>query len=134
MCISRLGVNSCVVCDLQFKRRRNKCSLCLYQDSVYDLFFLACAGTLSYVQCDSWGFKYHECPITGADVILNAVVAKKDSVSQCSNQGAGITPANYTENMATLGLYGHMNNVLWVHSGCRANISVCHTGTVFFNM
>ena len=61
-------------------------------------------------------------------MILNAVVARKDSVSQCTYQGAGIAPANYPENMATLGLLGHMNNEVWVHSGCRAKVSVCHTG------
>ena len=50
--------------------------------------FIACPGTLKDVQCESWGFRYAECPVNEADVILNAVVARKDSVSQCAYQGA----------------------------------------------
>ena len=102
--------------------------LCNVQQHSY-FAFIACPGTLKDVQCESWGFRYAECPVNEADVILNAVVAKKDSVSQCAYQGAGTAPANYPENMATLGLLAHMNNVLWVHSGCRAKVSVCHTGS-----
>ena len=82
----------------------------------------ACDDNVTTIKCKSKGQKYTECQIDESRIIVGARVTRQISKSDCGFYN-GTLPSSYSGG----GKYGFIDNVLWVHGGCRAKFEICFT-------
>ena len=73
------------------------------------------------IECASESNQYTACSIDEWQIITSVSVENKISKAACE-YNAGTVDFDYSDG----GIYGYIDNLLWVNGGCRADFEVCY--------